>query len=168
MQDSFHPVTKQIVELLTQRGYWFETFTHEPVLTSEEAAKTRPGYTLHQGAKAIIAKIQIKGGEEQFVMFVMPADLRLSTKKVKKALNLKGIRFASEDEISTLTNGVQRGAIPPFGNLFSMQIYADPQLFENEKIVFNAGDRRFSIAMKSDDYKTLVLPQKVDISETSS
>ncbi len=168
MYNTFHPVAKQIVDLLTQKGFWFETFTHEPVITSEEAAKTRPGYTLHQGAKAIIAKIQIKGGEEQFVMFVIPADLRLSTKKVKKALNLKGLCFASEDEIGTLTNGVQRGAIPPFGNLFSMQVYADQKLFENEKIVFNAGDRRFSLTMKSNDYKTIVLPQIADISETSS
>lgn len=36
----YHPLTKQITDLLTKNNYWFETFQHEPVLTSEEAAKT--------------------------------------------------------------------------------------------------------------------------------
>jgi len=39
----------------------------------------------------------------------------------------------------------------------------DPKLFQNEKIIFNAGDRRFSVAMKSEDYKKIVNPQIVEI-----
>lgn len=165
MEPTLHPLTKQITDLLTSNSFWFETFTHDPVLTSEEAAKTRPGYTLQQGAKAIISKIQKRGSEEEFVMFVIPANLRLSSKKIKKVLDLKGLRFATEEEIGSLTNGVQRGAIPPLGNLFHIQVYADPKLFQNEKIVFNAGDRRFSVAMSSIDYKNIVSPQIVDIAE---
>lgn len=165
MEPVLHPLTKQITDLLTSNSFWFETFTHDPVLTSEEAAKTRPGYTLQQGAKAIISKIQKRGSEEEFVMFVIPANLRLNSKKIKKDLDLKGLRFATEEEIDSLTNGVQRGAIPPLGNLFHIQVYVDPQLFLNEKIVFNAGDRRFSVAMSSIDYKNIVSPQIVDIAE---
>lgn len=165
MEPVLHPLTKQITDLLTSNSFWFETFTHDPVLTSEEAAKTRPGYTLQQGAKAIISKIQKRGSEEEFVMFVIPANLRLSSKKIKKELDLKGLRFATEEEIESLTNGVQRGAIPPLGNLFHIQVYVDPQLFLNEKIVFNAGDRQFSVAMSSIDYKNIVSPQIVDIAE---
>lgn len=165
MEPVLHPLTKQITDLLTSKSFWFETFTHDPVLTSEEAAKTRPGYTLQQGAKAIISKIQKRGSEEEFVMFVIPAHLRLSSKQIKKVLDLKGLRFATEEEIGSLTNGVQRGAIPPLGNLFHIQVYADPKLFQNEKIVFNAGDRRFSVAMSSIDYKNHVSPQIVDIAE---
>lgn len=165
MEPVLHPLTKQITDLLTSNSFWFETFTHDPVLTSEEAAKTRPGYTLQQGAKAIISKIQKRGSEEEFVMFVIPANLRLNSKKIKKDLDLKGLRFATEEEIDSLTNGVQRGAIPPLGNLFHIQVYVDPQLFLNQKIVFNAGDRRFSVAMSSIDYKNIVSPQIVDIAE---
>lgn len=165
MEPVLHPLTKQITDLLTSNSFWFETFTHDPVLTSEEAAKTRPGYTLQQGAKAIISKIQKRGSEEEFVMFVIPANLRLNSKKIKKDIDLKGLRFATEEEIDSLTNGVQRGAIPPLGNLFHIQVYVDPQLFLNEKIVFNAGDRQFSVAMSSIDYKNIVSPQIVDIAE---
>ena len=43
------------------------------------------------------------------------------------------------------------------------EVLADPQPLENEKIVFNAGDRCISIAMKSKDYLKLVSSRDVDI-----
>lgn len=163
---NYHPLTKQITDLLTQNNYWYETFVHEPVFTSAEAAKARPEYTLHQGAKAILAKIEKKNKEEVFVVFVIPGDLRMDSKKIKQALDIKGFRFATEEELIKLTNGVQRGALPPFGHFFNLPLYVDKRLLENEKIVFNAGDRRFSVAMKTKDYQELVHPQVVDIAQT--
>lgn len=163
----YHPTVKLITDLLLSHNYWFETFTHLPVMTSEEAAQMRPGYTLEQGAKALIVKIEKKNKEKEYCMLVLPAHLKLDSKKIKQALDIKNLRFASEEEITTITRGIQRGAIPPFGNLFGINVYADPLLFANEKIVFNAGDRRFSLAMESKDYKALVMPQLVDMNESS-
>ena len=154
---SYHEVVSRILGILQQNNCWHETFEHEPVRTSEEAARTRPGYTLHQGAKAMI--VRAKGAESRFVMLVLPADLRFDNPKVKALLHAKDIRFASEEEVVQLTGGVQPGAVPPFGNLFNLEVIADPALFENEKIVFNAGDRTFSVAMKSEDFRKIVNPQ---------
>jgi len=163
----YHPTVKQIIDILNTNNCWYETFTHLPVTTSEEAAKTRPGYTLEQGAKALIVKIEKRSKDVEFCMLVLPAHLKLDSKKVKSALDIKNLRFASEDEILTITHGVQRGAIPPFGNLFGIKVYVDPLLFNNEKIVFNAGDRRFSIAMKSEDYRKIVKPELLNMRESS-
>lgn len=163
----YYPTVKQIIDILKTHAYWYETFTHLPVTTSEEAAKTRPGYTLEQGAKALIVKIEKRNKVTEFCMLVLPAHLKLDSKKIKQSLNIKNLRFASEDEINTITHGVQRGSIPPFGNLFGLKVYVDPLLFSNEKIVFNAGDRCFSIAMKSEDYREIVAPQLLDMKESS-
>jgi prolyl-tRNA editing enzyme YbaK/EbsC (Cys-tRNA(Pro) deacylase) len=152
-----HDVVSKILSLLVASNCWHETFEHEPVRTSEEAARTRPGYTLHQGAKAMIVKA--KGPETRFAMLVLPADLRFDNAKVKAALKAKDVRFATEQEVLELTGGVLPGAVPPFGNLFGLEVVADPSLFENERIVFNAGDRSFSVAMRSEDYKRIVAPQ---------
>jgi prolyl-tRNA editing enzyme YbaK/EbsC (Cys-tRNA(Pro) deacylase) len=102
-------------------------------------------------------------GDKRFVMLVMPADRRLDNQKARHVLQAKDIRFAREEEIATLTNGVQVGAVPPFGNLFGLDVIADPGLFDNERIVFNAGDRRFSIAMRSDDFQRIARPRIADI-----
>ena len=158
---SYHAVVSRILDLLKENNCWYETFEHEPVRTSEEAAKTRPGYTLHQGAKAMIVKA--KAVQTWFVMLVLPADLRFDNSRLRALLNARDIRFASEDEVLELTGGVQPGAVPPFGNLFQLAVVADPKVFANEKIVFNAGDRRFSVAMMAEDYKRIVGPQIASI-----
>lgn len=159
----YHPVTAQIINLLKKGNFWFESFEHKPVKTSEEAVKTRSGYNLHQGAKAIIIKAYPTGKKDKFTMLVFPADLKFDSKKVKDLFDSKKMRFATEEEISNLTDGIKLGAIPPFGNLFNLEVFVDEKLFENEKIVFNAGDQRFSIAMRSVDYKNLVDPKIVTI-----
>lgn len=156
---SYHDVVSQILSLLKTYNCWLETFEHEPVRTSEEASRTRPGYTLHQGAKAMIVRVKRSEPDKRFAMLVFPADMRFDNAKVKALFGAKDIRFATEQEITHLTSGVQPGAVPPFGNLFNLEVIADPALFENEKIVFNAGDRSFSLAMKSEDYRNLVKPQ---------
>jgi len=154
----YHPVTKQITELLRSNDCWFRTFEHAPVRTSEEAARLRPEFSLHEGAKALIVKAGSPGKEAKFVMLVFPADLKFNAKKVKVMLGAKEISFATENEVGAATGGILVGGVPPFGNLFNLPVFADESLFGNEKMVFNAGDRRFSVAILSEDYKKLVNP----------
>lgn len=159
----YHPVTGQITEYLTNHNAWYETFTHEPVRTSEQAARTRPGYELRQGAKALIVRVKRTENEKFFVMLVFPADKQFDKRKVKKYFNARDVRFATEQEVAALTNGVEPGGVPPFGNLFGLRVIVDPTLFENEKIVFNAGDRRFSVSMFAHAYKQILNPEIADL-----
>ena len=92
-------------------------------------------------------------------MLVFPADRRFDSKIVKEYFQARDICFASEDEVSELTVGVKPGAVPPFGNIFGLLVYAAPELFDVERIVFNAGDRRFSLAISSADYRRLLRPE---------
>ncbi len=155
----YHPTSKTILDLLRINNFWFETFEHEPVRTSEEAAKIRHGYSLHQGAKALIIRVKKSEKDKRFVMLVIPGDSRFDAEKVKKLFEAKDIRFATEEEVKQVTNGIEPGGVPPFGNLFGLEVVADSTLFDNQKIIFNAGDRRFSIAMESADFKKLVGPR---------
>jgi len=158
----FHPLTGRIESLLKQNNFWYETFTHEPVKTSEEASKVRTGYSLSQGAKALIIRMK-KNTIRSFCMLVIPGGKKFDSEKVKKLLDTRDIRFATEEEISKITDGVKIGGIPPFGNLFNVKVYMDSSMLTNEKIIFNAGDRSFSIAMKREDYQKLVSPEIASI-----
>ena len=160
--EPLHPVTQRIVDLLTADGCWYETFQHASVRTSEEAAATRPGYSLRQGAKAIILRVKRSQRDKFFVMLVFPADRKFDSKAVKAHFKARDIRFASAAEVSALTDGVQPGGVPPFGNLFELPLYAAPALFAQERIVFNAGDRRFSLALRAVDYRRLARPLLFD------
>jgi len=149
-------VFERVQSKLTEAGIAFGVLRHAPVYTSEEAAAVR-GVPLCSGAKALI----VKAGDE-FVMFVVPADRKLDSKKARTALGVKGTRFASREEVEQMT-GLQPGSIPPFGSLFGLKTYCDPALRENETINFNAGDHSVSVSMKCADYLTEERPTLAEV-----
>lgn len=138
-------VLRRIEELLIAHGVSYQVLHHEPVFTSQQAAEVR-GTPLSSGAKALICK-----GDDEWVLFVMPADLRLASKAVRRTRGWRKLRFATREEVAGLT-GLQPGAIPPFGGLFDLPTLCDERLSENESINFNAGDHSISISMAYDDY----------------
>lgn len=158
----YHEVTEKIQRILRENGIVFDTFEHEPVRTSEEASKVRTGYTIEQGAKALITRVK-REGVKTFVMIVVPGDKKFNKEKLKSEFGLTDVRFATEDEAGQITDGVEFGGIPPLGNIFGLEVYADKTLLRNEKIIFNAGDRSFSVGMKSQDYIYIVNPKVGDI-----
>jgi Ala-tRNA(Pro) deacylase len=135
----------RVENLLKQLGVNFEVLRHQPVFTSEEAAAVR-GVALSTGAKALICRV-----DAGFVMFVIPADRKLDSKQVRKALGIHGLRFATQEELRELT-GVPPGAVPPFGSLFGLPTYCDTHLGENDRINFNAGDNSISVSLRYEDY----------------
>lgn len=138
-------VFERLSELLRAKSIGFDVLTHEPVFTSEEAAKVR-GTPLASGAKALVCK-----ADERFVMIVLPADRKLGSKAVRKAAAIKSLRFASREEVEQLT-GLSPGSIPPFGSLFGLPTWCDQRLAEHARVNFNAGDHAISISMAYDDY----------------
>lgn len=159
----FHQVLQKIKDLLESRQIKYDYFEHEPVRTSEEASKIRSGYSLKQGAKALTVKLYLRGGQEKFVMLVVPGDARFDSKKVKKLFDAKNMRFATEAEVGDITGGVQVGGVPPFGSMFGLQTYMDFQVGQNDRIIFNAGDRRVSIALSIVDYVSIENPVMTEI-----
>lgn len=153
---TYHPVVGTLKALLDKNAIRYTFFEHEAVRTSEEASHVRKEFSLEQGAKALILNVAMSNTTKQFIMAVLPAHKRLDGKKLCEHIRGKKVRFATQDEASILTNGVEFGGVPPFGNLFQLPVYVDPTLFDNETIIFNCGDRSASIAMQSADYARLV------------
>ncbi|MGD2108466.1 MAG: YbaK/EbsC family protein [Phycisphaerae bacterium] len=145
MSQPANPVFERLTAALEEAGIEFTHLHHDPVYTSPEAARVR-GTPLHSGAKALI--LSARGA---FRFAVMPADLSLNNNAVRKSLGCKRLRFATKDEVLEVT-GLTPGSIPPFGSLFGLETICDPQLADNETIVFNAGSHTDSILMRYEDY----------------
>lgn len=144
-------VFDRLSEFLKTRQVDFEVLQHEAVYTSEEAARVR-GTSLSSGAKALICKV-----DQQFAMFVLPADRRLANKAVRWILKSRSLRFASREEVDELT-GLKPGSIPPFGSLFGLTTYCDERLADEAVINFNAGDHSQSIRMRYSEYQRTERP----------
>jgi prolyl-tRNA editing enzyme YbaK/EbsC (Cys-tRNA(Pro) deacylase) len=98
------------------------------------------------------------GEKKRFFMIVVPGDRQFDKTKLREATGYTDVRFASEEEVSEITGGVIPGGVPPWGTLFGLEVHVDEHVFDNERIIFNAGDRRVSIAMRSEDYRSLIAP----------
>ncbi len=155
----YHQIVEEIQEILERHGVHFEFYEHKPVVTSEEAAAVRKGYSIKEGAKAIIVRVRVKKSLKKFAMLVLPGDARFDNRKIKAYFETTDVSLAAEKEVLDITRGIEPGGIPPFGNLFGLEVIADPTLFDNERMIFSAGDRRVSIGMRSDDFKKIVAPK---------
>ncbi len=60
--------------------------------------------------------------------------------------------------------GCTVGAMPPFGNLYGMEVFVAKSLAEDDEIAFNAGSHTELIKLAYEDYEKLVKPKVVEIS----
>ncbi|HZU67502.1 MAG TPA: YbaK/EbsC family protein [Ktedonobacteraceae bacterium] len=144
-------VFEQILALLEEHHIPYRLTEHEPVRTSEQAARVR-GAELKTGAKAMIVR-----GKDNYYLLVLPADRQIDWKRVRAILHVSNLRFATEEEAERVAH-VKMGSVPPFGNILGLPTYFDESLFENDVVNFNPGSTTHSIAMKSADLRTLVSP----------
>jgi Ala-tRNA(Pro) deacylase len=144
----------KLMEMLSQKlgqpgggGRW-STSTHEAVRTSEEAAQMR-GATLASGAKAMLLSTK---PSDEFVLAVISASEKMDSKAFKKAGGFKSTKFATEDEVFSLT-GCRPGAVPPFGSLWGVRTFVDASLMEQGKTInFNSGLKTHSVHMGTADF----------------
>lgn len=145
------PVFEKIIKLLQENNVDYQFFEHEPVFTSEQAAKVRN--TLQRfGAKAIIFS-----ADKKPILIIVPGDKKVDTKKFKKLYQIKNLRLLTADEVKELT-GLEIGAIPPFGNVMNLPTYLDEEITKNEMMVFNVGSHIKSIQMNPADFFNLAKP----------
>jgi Ala-tRNA(Pro) deacylase len=145
------PLLEQITELLNAKGIKYKKYEHEPVFNSEAAAKAI-GVKLAEGAKALI----LLGDGKPLMVVVSGAD-RVDFKKIKKLLRIRDLQLASPEQVKAIS-GVEIGAVPPFGNLFDVPLYADTKLEAEREIVFSAGTHTVSIQMTYSDFKDISKP----------
>jgi Ala-tRNA(Pro) deacylase len=155
-------ILQQICETLQQEGCLFRQVEHPPTFTSEESAQAR-GEPLGVGAKAIVARI-----DDQFGLFVLPADQKLASAAIKRELKVKKIRFATKDELFDLT-GLVPGSVPPFGRpILPLELFADDSVGQQyDKIAFNAGSLTNSIIMATTDWKRVAQPRQFSFANGS-
>jgi Ala-tRNA(Pro) deacylase len=141
-------VTERIEQWLRGEGARFRLFQHAPVFTSEEAARVR-GTPIESGAKALV----MLAGDAP-VHVVLPGSRRVDNARVRAILGTRTLRFATPEELLSLT-GCVPGAVPPFGNLFGLPVLVDEALAAREEIAFNAGSNSASIVMPCADFLRL-------------
>lgn len=141
-----------IKEFLDMNNVDYSLISHSPAYTAPEIAAIchLPGKYL---AKVVIIKVDGK-----FAMVVEPANKRVNFKSFAQLIGANKVELASESEFQNKFPDCELGAMPPFGNLYDMDVYVAESLTEDKQIAFNAGSHDELIRMSFKDYERLVHP----------
>lgn len=149
---------KKLKEFLDSNRIQFERITHSPSYTAQETAASA-----HVSGKNMIKTVMVKI-DGKMSMAVLSAPAKVDFELLKKASDANDVDLSSEDEFKNKFPGCDIGAMPPFGNLYDMEVYMDNKLSANEEIVFNAGTHTELIKVTLKDYERLVKPKIAQIS----
>ena len=145
-------VNQQIHRLLDDSQIPYRVVCHSQPATAEELERVR-GDDLGIGGKALVIKVQ-----EAFHLFVLNEMLRLDSQAIKYHFGTKRIRFATVEELDTLT-GLVPGTVPPFGHpVLPFNLFVDTSLTRNPAIVFTAGSLTEFFILAMEDYLAIAKP----------
>ncbi len=149
---------KKLKEYLNSNNIKFVTITHSSAFTAQEIAAQAhiPGKVL---AKTVLIKINGK-----MAMAVLPASDKVDFDLLKQAIGNENIRLAYEQEFMDKFPDCEVGAMPPFGNLYGMDVYVAKDLTSDEEIAFNACSHSELVKMSYKDFERLVKPVVLDFS----
>ncbi len=149
---------KKLKEFLDSNKVKYVSISHSSAYTAMEIAAMAhvPGKDL---AKTVMIKIN-----GQMAMVVLPATHMIKMDLLRKAVGSDDVRLSTEQEFKDKFTDCEVGAMPPFGNLYNLQVYVSNSLKEDEEIAFNAGTHTELIKLSYKDFERLVNPKVAEIS----
>jgi Ala-tRNA(Pro) deacylase len=139
-------------QLLDANGVKYRSIDHAPAYSAQRIAAVAhvPGREL---AKTVIVDV-----DGQLAMVVQTASSKVPLSRVKAMASARDVRLASEHEFGERFPDCELGAMPPFGNLYGMEVFVTEALAADDEIVFNAGSHTELIKLHYCDFAKFVHP----------
>lgn len=149
---------KRLKEFLDANNIQYTVISHSRSFTSQETAASA-----HISGKELAKTIMVKI-DGKMAMAVLPASDNIDLNILKKITGSNIVELANEREFKDMFPECEIGAMPPFGNLYGMDVFVSERLAEDEKIAFNAGSHRELLKMAYKDFERLVKPRVMKFS----
>ncbi len=149
---------RRLKEYLDREKVKYEVCRHSRAFTAQEIA-ARTHTKGHTFAKTIIVLLDGKPA-----MLVLPASKMVDLENVRLATGAKRAFLAGEHEFKELFPDCEVGAMPPFGNLYGMEVFAAIRLPKDGMISFNSGTHSEVLRMSVKDFEKLVRPKRIKAS----
>lgn len=130
----------------------YQTIHHRTAYSAQQTAAVAhvPGREL---AKAVIVHI-----DGALAMVVQNASSMVPLGRVKAATGARDVHLANEQEFRDWFPDCELGAMPPFGNLYGMEVFVTEALTHDDEIAFNAGTHTELIKLRYADFAKLAHP----------
>ena len=134
----------------------YTVLTHTPAFTAQEiaAASHIPGRRI---AKSVVLSI-----DGDLAIAVLPASTNADLDLLGWITGADRVELATEAEFRDRFPDCETGAMPPFGNLYGMDVFVSEELAEEDTITFNGGTHTELIQMSYSDFERLVHPKVIE------
>ena len=152
---------RKLKEFLDSHEVEYVTISHSKAFTAQKIAASAhiPGKELAKTVMVII--------DGKMAMAILPASYKVDFDLLKKVTMAHKVKLATEEEFRDIFPQCDIGAMPPFGNLYGMDVFVAQSLAEDEEIAFNAGFHTELIRMSYKDFERLVKPKVLKFSSTN-
>ena len=136
-------------QYLAEHGINYDVLPHAPTQSSMRTAEAShvPGEYL---AKAVVLK-----GDAGYLLAVLPASHHLQLNDVAARLN-REFEFATEEEIEALFRDCARGAVPPIGAAYGVDVIVDDSIACQPEIYFEGGDHATLVHVSGTQFARLI------------
>lgn len=147
---------KRLTDFLNTQKVKYVAITHSPAYTAQEIAALVhiPG---REVAKTVMVKV-----DGRIAMAVLPASSMVDFTQLRTGIGASKVELATEIDFKEMFPECEVGAMPPFGNLFGMDVFVDNALAEDEDIAFNAGTHKELVRMGYADFQRIVSPRMIN------
>jgi Ala-tRNA(Pro) deacylase len=150
-------VCKRLQDYLDQHGVRYDLLQHREAFTSQEIAAAS-----HISGRDIAKVVVVKRGG-QLAMAVLPAACKVGVERLARVLGTADATVAREQEFASLFADCDTGAMPPFGNLYGLEVFVDDELASRQRIIFQAGNHHELVSIAYSDYERLVQPRVTEL-----
>ena len=146
---------KTLKQFLDKEKVKYVSIIHSTAYTAQEVAASAhiPGKEL---AKTVIVHL-----DGQTAMAVLPANRKVVLQDLREATGADQVKLVPEEQFKQKFPDCEIGAMPPFGNLYGMEVFVAASLAANEQIAFNAGSHTEVIKLAYKDFERLVRPKVI-------
>lgn len=138
-------LSAKLTKHLVQNKVTYDVVPHKTVFTVYDLAQT-----MKVKLNTIIKTLLVKADKE-YVLAVLPANLRLDLVALKKQLKAKTLSLAKEKDM-TAKFKVKPGSMTAFGSMYKVAVVADKSLLKAEKVLMSAGSFTESLRLKMKSY----------------
>jgi Ala-tRNA(Pro) deacylase len=150
--DSNDVEQRKVFAALDALGITYQTITHPPVFTAEEAAEH---WAAISGARVKNLFLRNKKGDRHYLV-ILPIEKQADLRQLVKVIGDDRLSFGSADRLHARL-GLTPGSVSPFGLINdttqSVRVIVDADLREAERLIFHPNDNRASLTISRADFE---------------
>ena len=140
-----HGASVEILRGLREQHIDFEPRRHPRTQTAKDEARALHASADHVGKTLVIQ------AEHERVRVVIPASERLSLSRLRDALGVGELNFATEEELAAAYPAFELGAVPPFGGPEGDRVVVDRRVAALESVIVEIGSHSDSVLLATAD-----------------